>query len=113
MVSSGYLGQKGELWFVRLLPPPFPGGVEHIAFTTPYVLIHPPKHDWLAYLSRTLPGHTLRSDYEHHMKYGPSHDYWTEFVFEAYVNHVSGAVFLKGVPDIPESLPLSKVNQAR
>ena len=37
-------------------------------------------------------------------------DYWTEFVFEAYVNHQTEAIFLAGLPDTPESRPHSKVN---
>ena len=48
--------------------------------------------------------------YEHHMKFGPSRDYWTEFVFEAYVNHRSDVIFLKGLPDVPKSRPHSRVN---
>jgi hypothetical protein len=45
---SGYRGRKGELWYVRVLPPPVPGLKEHIVFTTPYVLIKPSEHEWLA-----------------------------------------------------------------
>ena len=48
--------------------------------------------------------------YEHHMKFGPARDYWTEFVFEAYVNHRSDVIFLAGLPDVPESRPHSSVN---
>ena len=48
--------------------------------------------------------------YEHHMKFGLARDYWTEFVFEAYVNHRSDVNFLKGLPDVPESRPHSSVN---
>ena len=49
--------------------------------------------------------------YEHHMKCGPTRDYWTEFVFEAYVNHRTDVIFLAGLPDVPESRPHSRVNQ--
>ncbi len=44
------------------------------------------------------------------MKWGPARDYWTEFVFEAYVNHRQDMIFLTGLPDVPESRPHSRVN---
>lgn len=34
--------------------------------------------------------------------------YWPEFVFEGYVNHRPGAIYLKGLPDVPASRPHSK-----
>jgi hypothetical protein len=42
------------------------------------------------------------------LKWGTSRRYWTEFVFEGYVNHRPGAIFLKGLPDLPESRPHSR-----
>jgi hypothetical protein len=44
---------------------------------------------------------------ERHLKWGTSRRYWPEFVFEGYVNHQAGAIFLKGLPDNPESRPHS------
>ena len=110
---SGYRGRRGELWYARVLPPPAPGLEEHVVFTTPYLLIEPGEREWLAYFQRTLPNVPTKARiaaYEHHMKFGPTRDYWTEFVFEAYVNHRSGVIFLKGLPDVPESRPHSSVN---
>ncbi len=110
---SGYRGRRGELWYVRLLPPPAPEFEEHVVFTTPYLLLAPGEREWLAYFERTLPT-TPTADrvaaYERHMKFGPAHDYWTEFVFEAYVNHRSDVIFLTGLPDVPESRPHSSAN---
>ncbi len=86
---------------------------EHVVFTTPYLLIEPDELEWQAYFRRTLPDAPIENRiaaYEHHMKFGPARDYWTEFVFEAYVNHCSDVIFLKGLPDIPESRPHSRVN---
>jgi hypothetical protein len=40
IVPAGYKGQKNENWYLRLLPPPFPEGKEHVAFTTPYIVVH-------------------------------------------------------------------------
>ena len=110
---SGYQGRAGELWYARVFPPPFAGLDEHVVFTTPYVLIDPGERDWLAYFDRTLPHETPEkriAAYERHMKWGPARDYWTEFVFEAYVNHRHDMIFLRGLPDVPESRPHSEVN---
>ena len=43
-------------------------------------------------------------------KDGLAPGYWSEYVFEAYANHVTEAIFLMGLPDVPESRPQSKVN---
>ncbi|MFU8806004.1 MAG: hypothetical protein ACNA8W_19490, partial [Bradymonadaceae bacterium] len=51
-----------------------------------------------------------RTLYEEHMKFGPTRDYWTEFVFEAYWDHQKEVIFLKGLPDVEESRPHSRVN---
>jgi hypothetical protein len=107
---AGYRGKKGELWYVRVLPPPIPGGSEHVAFTTPYILLQPEVRDWLAYFNRTF-AHNQEArveNYERHMKYGPTRAYWNDFVFEAYVNHRKEAIFLAGLPDVPESRPHSR-----
>jgi hypothetical protein len=112
IVPAGYLGQRGELWYVRVLPPPLPGS-EHVVCTTPYVLLTPGEREWRAYFRRILPDgprdrQTAR--YERHMKYGPTRVYWTEFVFEAYANHRTDAIFLVGLPDVAESRPHARIN---
>lgn len=110
IVPSGYRGQKGELWYVRVLPPPIPGGLEHVVFTTPYIVLRPGLDQWLAYFRRALAETARVDDYERHMKYGPNREYWNDFVFEAYVNHRTDAIYLAGLPDVPESRPHSQVN---
>lgn len=113
IVPSGYRGHKGELWYARVLPPPIPGCAEHVVFTTPYMLLKPGPREWQAYFRRTLPDapQQARLDaYERHMKYGPTHSYWNDFVFEGYVNHRSDVIFLAGLPDVPETRPHSEVN---
>jgi hypothetical protein len=110
---SGYRGRKGELWYARVLPPPLPGLAEHVIFTTPYVLQTPGEYDWQAYFRRALPNAPPRARldaYERHMKFGPSRAFWSEFVFEAYVNYQSDVIFLAGLPDMPKSRPHSSVN---
>lgn len=113
IVPSGHRGKQGELWLVRVLPPPVPGSTPHVVFTTPYVINRPGPEEWSAYFSRTLPlidpGDERRA-YEVLMKYGPKRSYWSEYIFEAYFNHSTEAVFLAGLPDVEESRPHSRVN---
>lgn len=107
IVPAGYVGQRGEIWYARVLPPL--QGTDHVVFTTPYVDEETPLQDWKAYFARTLP--TQRGDaYERLMKYGPTRRYWNDYVFEAYVNHTPNAIFLTGLPDLPKSRPHSRVN---
>jgi hypothetical protein len=108
--ESGYCGNVGELWFARVLPPALPGQSEHLVFTSPYVLIAPGATEWIEYFDRIAARDPKRSRIEaleRHLKWGISPRYWTEFVFEAYVNHTHGAIFLKGLPDIAKSRPHS------
>jgi hypothetical protein len=113
IVPSGYRGHRGELWYVRVLPPPIPVGSEHVVFTTPYILLHPGLGDWLAYFGRTFPKQARLDDYERHMKYGPTRTYWNEFIFEAYVNYRTEVIYLTGVPDVLESRRRSAFNEQR
>ena len=101
LTPSGYRGRNGELWYARVLPPPFPVATEHVVFTTPYVLVRPGKREWLAYLHTFLPDIPPEArlvSYERHLKIGPTRDYWNEFVFQTYSGHQSGAIFLEGLP---------------
>jgi hypothetical protein len=110
IVPAGYSGRTGELWYARLLPPPLAGGSEYVVFTTPYILLKPGRREWLEYFQRTLPDapREVRLDaYHRHMKYGPTLAYWSEFVFEGYVNHRTSCIYLAGLPDVPESRPHS------
>ena len=112
---TGYSGKRGELWYVRVLPPAIPGSSEHVVFTTPYVVLHPGVPDWLAYFGRTFAPDPQAhvEDYERHMKYGPTRTYWNDYVFEAYVNYRAEVIYLAGVPDVPQSRPHSRVNEER
>ena len=106
-VPAGYPDRKGELWFVRLCPPIEPA-TNHLAFTTPYVLMDFGKTDWMAYLSKSLIGLTApekRRRLGELLKYGREPDFWNEFIFEAYLNHRHDVIFLTGLPDVPGSLP--------
>ena len=112
IVPAGYSGRKNENWYARLLPPPVPGGTEYVVFTTPYIVVHPDVPDWLAYFRRTLSATAGFDDYERHMKYGPTREYWNDYVFEGYLNHQADAIYLAGLPDIPETRPHSEISEA-
>jgi hypothetical protein len=111
VAASGYQGRKGDLWFARVLPPPSAGGSEHVVFTTPYIVRRPGLSEWEAYFRRSLPLGDRLEAYERHMKFGPSRSYWNEYVFEAYTGHDAEAVFLAGLPDVPESRPHSEASR--
>jgi hypothetical protein len=109
--ESGYTGSAGELWFARVLPPSMPGSSDHVVFTSPYVLLAPDGNGWMQYFDRIAskdPHRPRIEALERHLKWGTSRRYWTEFVFEGYVNHRPGAIYLQGLPDIPESRPHSR-----
>ena len=110
-VPSGYVGQPGELWFVRLLPPANALFDYHIVFNTPYILVGVTERMFAEYLarevgrlgSRNLPAKLEASTYI--MKHGPTANHWNEYIFCAYTGHQHDSVFLTGIPDIKESLP--------
>jgi len=107
--ASGYRGRRGELWYVRLLPPLLPDLASyHIGFTTPYVLTGVSKADWTQFLRRGISQSGFAKDHEglhRFLKYGPDPNYWSEFVFKGYHHHQSDAIFLAGIPDLKTTLP--------
>jgi hypothetical protein len=78
-------GRKNQNWHIRSLPP-FTGGHERVVFTTPYVVVDPDFDEWLAYFRPNAPATDGFADYEGHMKYGPTRQYWNDYVFEINVN---------------------------
>ena len=111
-VPAGYIGCEGQIWFVRLLPPPHRLCRRHIVFNTPYVFRDYPEGAFVDYVERELARmrakkNPSRADDAHHglMKYGPDPNHWNEYIFSAYSGHRDTAIFLTGIPDIPQSLP--------
>ena len=133
---AGYRGKPGEMWFVRVLPEPFPemGRGYGVVFTTPYVLVELDRNDrllppsekrWMEFFERNLPAINLKDRvvaYEFFMKHGLSRQkkryprsgmhYWNEYIFEGYVNHQDNMILLAGYPDMPLSRPHSAKSQA-
>ena len=111
-VSAGYAGGEGQVWFVRVLPPPHPLCRRHIVFNTPYVIRDWPEEAFVDYLARErarmkAQKRPPRTDdlHGHLMKYGPEPNHWNEYIHWAYAGHQREAIFLTGIPDIRESLP--------
>jgi hypothetical protein len=104
--ASGYRGKSGELWYVRLLPPLLPDLASYyVVFTTPYILMAS-KDDWLQFLRRSLSGPADEREALHRLlKSSPEPNFWNEFVFKAYHDHQSDAIFLAGIPDLKATLP--------
>jgi len=113
---SGYVGTPDEIWFVRILPEPFPelGFGYSVVFATPYVIgitdggffkNTGSYANWLAFLDRVLENTEKISGYEKLMKYGVNRYYWNEFIFQGYANYTDNVVYLTGIPDQPHSLP--------
>ncbi len=111
---SGHRGSPGELWLARVLPPPHEEIEESVVVTTPYLVLSPSVEDWRAYLRRTLPAVDPAGNeaaaYRALMKRGLGPTYWSEYVFEAYVNHRPDVILLTGIPDVAESRPHSRAN---
>lgn len=103
IVPSGWRGARGEVWLARVLPP-LVGAVEvSVVFTTPYVVRGASEQEWAAYLDRTLgaaKGDANKTTAA--LKYGID---WSEYIFAGYAGHVTAAIFLEGLPDMPASLP--------
>ena len=113
---SGYIGTPGEIWFVRILPEPFPelGLGYSVVFATPYVIgiteggffkNTGSYARWQAFLARTLEKTEKVVGYEKLMKYGLNRYYWNEFIFQGYANYTDNVVYLTGIPDQPHTLP--------
>ncbi len=99
---SGYEGQRGELWFVRLCPP-LDGDGHHVVFTTPYVLTGASKRDWTSQLQRHLDDAVDRNG-QASLPQVMKERCWHEFVFLAFRGVRSGAIVLQGLPDRPDTL---------
>jgi hypothetical protein len=116
--TSGYRGSEGQIWFGRLVPP-MNGLVKyHVFFTTPYIMIQTEESMIAAYFKgeiKRLNDRRLPREMDPHdfmLKHGPSPNHWNEYIFCAYRGYRGDAVFLSGVPDKVDSLPLGRLMRA-
>ena len=106
--TSGYAGQPGELWYVRLGPPLVDLVDYHVTLTTPYILAGATKTDWTAYLNRAMLNLKVQDGEQPLyglLKHGLSTNHWNEYIMLAYHHHQHDAIFLTGIPDVKGSLP--------
>ena len=126
IVPSGYAGKPDEIWFVRVLPEPFPelNFGYSVVFTTPYVmmemnggrLIPALKENWLSFFERNIEKTNIKDEihaYEKLMKYGRNRLFWNEYIFEGYAGYQHEMIMLAGFPDIPLSRPHSEESEER
>ena len=114
--TSGYVGNKGELWFVRAVPPPMAAIPYWVGMGTPHVLRAPGQAEWLEFFARNgiRSGEVgFEQRLNQFLKFGPQPRYWSELIFEGFSSYNSGAIFLHGLPDIPESRPHSRCYNPR
>ena len=102
--GTGYQGEAGQLWYVRLMPPLSSSGYS-VVFTTPYILTSS-REAWQSFINRALPQllappkpRPLSQAVHDLFKRGLHVNYWNEFIFQAYVGSQGDAIFLAGVPD--------------
>jgi len=105
-VPAGYMGENGQCWLARILPPVNEYFDYSILFNTPYILMGESKEDWIAFFKRTMLGAGDKiGSHAELMKYGLDTHYWNEYIFQAYHHHQKEAIFLTGLPDVRDSLP--------
>jgi len=107
---SGYPGQKSEIWFVRIHPPPFNLVNYSVIMTTPYILIGHSKQEWVSFFERNSIGRKdseLEGKLQFFLKHGRSTNYWNEFIVEAHAGYRKEAIFLQGIPDLANTRPHS------
>ena len=71
------------------------------------------EKDWIDFIDRNLSlvkCKDMDQVYHYFMKYGLNKLYWSEYIFQAYVNHTSNVIWLTGFPDKPETLPHANNN---
>lgn len=123
-VPTGYEGKENDIWYVRVMPVPFPEldyGYS-VAFTTPYILVEldhnigssAKREAWEAFFDRNIKvtgKQDRKKAYESLMKYGKNKYFWNEYIFEGFMNYQTDMIMLTGFPDIPLSMPHSEERQ--
>lgn len=115
-IYSGYECMRGDLLFVRLVPPVANSANYYVALTTPYLFVKQSPAEWTQYFAR----HGIRPNtvgvearLHKHLKYGPNRTYWSEFVFYGYVNYAPGVIYMGGFPDQVETQPAHRNYRGR
>ena len=105
---SGYPGRKGEIWFIRIHPPPINLVNYSVIMTTPYILIGHSKQEWVSFFERNSINKKdpeQETKLQSFLKHGLSTNYWNEFIVQAYAGYRREAIFLQGIPDLVDTRP--------
>lgn len=110
IIPSGYSGEIGAILLCRIVPALHPAYDYHIVINTPYLIFGFYQQDWVDYFTRrgihsTKPGY--EKVYKNFMKHNPYHNFWHEYIMDAYSNFRPDCILLTGIPDKPSSLPHS------
>ncbi len=107
MVTGAYNGQPGEMWLARFVPLPEHGPGRELIVTTPYVITEPAEREWREFLAdalATVSPAERAGAYARLMKRGLHRYFWNDFVSNAQVSQIDGAIFLAGLPRIVRSV---------
>ncbi len=117
--TTTYRGKDGEIWLVRLAPPPFNINDLYITITTPYVISGSNQKDWEDYFSKTILKTKKNPPivkYSEFMKYGPVQGYWNKYISLAYNDYADNVIYLEGLPGetggSPHSSPGMDINSS-
>lgn len=105
--TSGYEGDVNTIWFVRLAPNLDTKDNYAVTLTTPYVVLESNLNDWASFFERQVLAKEKELFVKECIKFlkqPNSVNYWHEYLLDAYFNYKSNVIFLKGIPDIRESL---------
>ena len=97
---DGIEGKVGQLWYIRVFPSFYYGG-HAMTISAPYVLLSG-KEEWNSFFKRNGVDKKNLHDF---MKFGPSENFWNEFIFFGFACFSENIVFLNGLPDLPHTLP--------
>lgn len=99
---ADYHGAIGEIWYARLLAP-INNHDPYVTLSPPYIFKNEQESDWLEYLQNhgiTKRDPHVRIKLENYMKYGPSLNYWHDYLIQAFEKEIpSQCIYLNGLPE--------------
>jgi hypothetical protein len=106
-LPTNYKWQKGDIVYTRILPSPIKKVNYCSSIMTPYK-VNGSIDEWMLFFKRHIKNkENANKEYYKFMKYGPSQNYWNEYIMDAYNGYNSDVIFLTGIPDLPKTLPHS------
>lgn len=92
---AGYIGNKGEIWFARVVQNLDQIYNYHIVVTTPYVILKYKEKDWIEFFKRqgieNKKGN-YKVEFKKFLKNNPNIRYWHDYIMDAYVNYTDNFI---------------------